>query len=655
MASYQYDTLPKDAFRLLTIVDDKGPVIQCTLSTFSLNDPPAYMALSYTWGSALPGDGLTADLDHTLLCDGAEIAITASLENALLSVPLTQEYIWADAVCINQQDLAERSAQVALMGKIYSYASQVTVWLGVADRSTQTAFDFIHDFASRVPEDLPGDQWDEVQVDQYFSDPELWDRLGRPKWTAAERHALIWLFLRNWFTRTWVIQEAVFASDAVVLCGSNSAPWRSLWLVSELAQYRNLTSIAVQEVAGAREFLTMHDGYFMPIAAIPSEIVSLKIGCRDIPLFISGHNEKRDHEVANLLHGAIRVTRNLRATELKDKIFAPIALVLHVFPIEDIIARLRPDYSKSTAQVFTEVSSFLLQHDALPGKSYFISMAGNATPARVEGLPSWVQDYSVPEDKTIILDDDCNFNCLAGISQDNNLEFTPSGPTLRLCTSRFDTLSELVLLPFLPIRQRRVAELLPLLQFAAGLPDFDARGEPAILSMIHSITANGTREYDDRSAYDKFREKFTQFFYLAASRGHISVDEILAPESTFSRLLNDFEGRMITAFPTYIELRNGVEDLGSVQIPEDQAFEFMMTTDRQAFLSTEGYVGIVPITAQSGDEIMFLPGSPVPFVFRKMDQPGEYKLVGEAYVHGIMYGELWRERLQPEWSPLTLV
>lgn len=84
MPLYRYEHLPKDAFRLLSIVNREGPVIQCALSTFPLDRPPAYSALSYTWGSATPGDGLTPDLDRTLVCNGSEVHITASLEHTLI-------------------------------------------------------------------------------------------------------------------------------------------------------------------------------------------------------------------------------------------------------------------------------------------------------------------------------------------------------------------------------------------------------------------------------------------------------------------------------------------------------------------------------------------------------------------------------------------
>jgi hypothetical protein len=38
--------------------------------------------------------------------------------------------IWIDAICINQQDISERTQQVQFMRCIYENAEQVLIWLG---------------------------------------------------------------------------------------------------------------------------------------------------------------------------------------------------------------------------------------------------------------------------------------------------------------------------------------------------------------------------------------------------------------------------------------------------------------------------------------------------------------------------------------------
>ncbi|KAI7779538.1 hypothetical protein LA080_000727 [Diaporthe eres] len=647
---HRYEDLPKDAFRLLSIVNRQGPVIQCTLSTFSLDRPPAYSALSYTWGSAIPGDGLTPDLDRTLMCNGCEVPITASLEHALRSVPLAYECIWADAVCINQQDVNERSAQVALMGKIYSQASQVLVWLGPADDSTQTAFDFIRDFASRMPDEVF--HFNAVESRLFFSENGFWDKIGRPEWSAVEKHALARLFMRNWFSRTWVIQEVVFASDAVVFCGSHSAPWQAFSVVSAFSSHQDLTRMAMEEVDGAREFLAMGGGYSRVIGSVPNNIELLKDDCINAANLLS--DENRDFESAMVLERIVWSTRNVQATDPRDKVFAPVALLLHLLPSEELTASLKPDYSKSVSQVFIEVTSYLLQNCDKPGRAFMLSLVGDTTWSQVGGLPSWVPDYSTHTPISIAAQFDRKFNCIAGLDLGMYLEFIPLGSKIRLWASQFDTISVL-LPPLFQKGQGSVAELLPWLQFAAALPDFDASGESAILSMIHSFTANGTREYDSRTAFDRFREMLTKVFCLLVGRSQISVDQLLAPGTILSGLLDDLERRRITAFPTRKQLRDAVDDPGIALKPEDEAFRFMKDGSGRLFQSTQGCLGIVPKAAQTGDEVSFVPGSTVPFLLRKAKKSGQYELVGEAYVHGVMYGELWREGLQPEWSSVTLV
>lgn len=49
----------------------------------------------------------------------------------------------ADAICINQEDLAERRSQVAIMSEIYAIASVVNAWLAHEDNNSTTAFQII--------------------------------------------------------------------------------------------------------------------------------------------------------------------------------------------------------------------------------------------------------------------------------------------------------------------------------------------------------------------------------------------------------------------------------------------------------------------------------------------------------------------------------
>lgn len=50
--------------------------------------------------------------------------------------------LWADAICIDQNNIPERNQQVRIMRKIFSQADRVLSWLGPAADSSDLAFDF---------------------------------------------------------------------------------------------------------------------------------------------------------------------------------------------------------------------------------------------------------------------------------------------------------------------------------------------------------------------------------------------------------------------------------------------------------------------------------------------------------------------------------
>lgn len=97
-----------------------------TLRVTQLKDCPNFTALSYVWGN-----GSTA----SIYCNGCAFAITANCKEALLSLRSIEEdvCIWVDAVCINQEDDAEKDGQIPMMGEIYTWANVVWVWLGPED------------------------------------------------------------------------------------------------------------------------------------------------------------------------------------------------------------------------------------------------------------------------------------------------------------------------------------------------------------------------------------------------------------------------------------------------------------------------------------------------------------------------------------------
>lgn len=71
---------------------------------------------------------------------------------------------------------------------------------------------------------------------------------------------------------------------------------------------------------------------------------------------------------------------------------------------------------------------------------------------------------------------------------------------------------------------------------------------------------------------------------------------------------------------------------------KDSASVEEFTRSRSFMATTRGYIGLIPEHAQTGDVICVLLGGPTPYVLRPVDD-GNYILVGECYVYGLMNGE----------------
>lgn len=154
--------------------------LHAQLDVVSLDEGPEYEALSYVWGCPTP--------PKTLNLSNKVVSIGSNLDSALrhLRHPSAPRTLWVDAVCINQDDLDERAAQVALMRRVYSCASTVVIWLGPAADNSDAAMQSI-------------------------------DRFDKAYWQTYEfQMQFMEILFRPWFTRIWTVQEFVMARHSIV-------------------------------------------------------------------------------------------------------------------------------------------------------------------------------------------------------------------------------------------------------------------------------------------------------------------------------------------------------------------------------------------------------------------------------------------------------
>ncbi|KAF3761751.1 hypothetical protein M406DRAFT_19732, partial [Cryphonectria parasitica EP155] len=116
----------KSEIRLLTLIPSSDPCgpIHCSLNHASLDDEPPFEALSYVWGPTNP--------THDIFIDGTKFVVGPNLHAALRGLRQRKKprTVWADAICINQQDKSDQAYQVPLMGRLYTVARTTVIWFG---------------------------------------------------------------------------------------------------------------------------------------------------------------------------------------------------------------------------------------------------------------------------------------------------------------------------------------------------------------------------------------------------------------------------------------------------------------------------------------------------------------------------------------------
>ncbi|KAJ4296384.1 hypothetical protein N0V90_006429 [Kalmusia sp. IMI 367209] len=183
---FNYPKLDEDDLRLLRPLTIQPDLLSFAMRSFPRTDTPPYTAVSYTWGEDAPTD--------LIYINAQPFHVRRNLWSCLYymgqdsEAPLT--HLWVDAICIDQTNDQERSAQVRAMGTIYRSAFCVSVWLGLPPWPAWHA-------QPRKPVKM-------LDIDRFD-----W-------WNAIQE-----LANRPYWRRVWVIQEFLLARDVNLYCGSN--------------------------------------------------------------------------------------------------------------------------------------------------------------------------------------------------------------------------------------------------------------------------------------------------------------------------------------------------------------------------------------------------------------------------------------------------
>ena len=334
MAPYEYSALDEEAseIRLLTLLPGRfEDDIFITMETVVLTKEhtPQYEALSYVWspeenpidisvkaGAAKHSETFSL-LDHSIeqrldTCILGTISVTQNLATALsyLRKEAESRVVWIDAICVNQQDTAERNHQVKRMAAVYSMANPVIVWLGPESHNSTSALRAIDALGSLVQVNWKTYTLTSVSTRELITrsknpfDDETWESVGD-------------LLDRPWFKRLWIRQEVRLAGEAYLFCGNEAMLWESL---------RNAI-------------------FYLRRAFMPKGISHLIDHCYEMSNYGG-----RTANTTNGLERELQSARSASCTDPRDKIFA----ILSLADKWDTTG-LHADYTKPVEAVFQDL------------------------------------------------------------------------------------------------------------------------------------------------------------------------------------------------------------------------------------------------------------------------------------------------------------
>ncbi|KAB2099390.1 hypothetical protein AG0111_0g12330 [Alternaria gaisen] len=645
---YQYQSLPilrdpEDVYiRLLEL--HKGPPsgpITGRLYTTLLSKAPTFYAVSYCWGppthkgtvhitNAAPPRDL--ENDNTLEIPATLVPLLYQMRGWRL---LKARTLWIDSICFNQRDNEEKTANVPKMRQIYMKAALTVSWLGPEVKGIAAAFDY----ASKLHTTWRREMAEQGQIvltaeEEKEEDVRVQVMVGDP---ALE--TLLHLLDRPYFERAWIIQEVVVSSRVWCMCGSALMPWNSL-----IAAYMYLMTTKLW----LWEFY--HGGRL-------NNVVLMKLSELD---WASGVN--LDWPGTLLRH------RVCLSSDPRDKIYAFYGMrcskALKELGIE-------PDYKKTTTVelVYTRLAAQALhkaQVAVLHVPRLVTTFCEESDPKLGQvTIPSWVPDWRWTKATPLSL---LNAEMLASetsavpdycASKDSVFEPSFDLKAWNLPNPIRDLEQLPKMLRLYGVTVAKVTQLTPrrwvlrktsirqtLLEQARSL-QFNQH-------QIHEWevifrTRRPTDELETRAMYETFMAGTTQH----TPDVKLSASVAFEKRQSILRLLRMFniQGFLI-CYIMVVLIERVLRRFGWVN-PEVQ-FRGMvghMINRKGALMvnvekSETRYYALVPSICRLDDHVVLVGGVTTPLILRKKDEGAEatWEFIGDAYVHGIMKGELWNER-----------
>lgn len=340
---YEYVPLerPDDEIRLLYIHPagwDED--MSCHLRTYNLDTAPAYKAISYTWGAESPLFQIWVDRKPILVRWNCLYALRQARLHGGGDLD-----IWIDSICINQQDLLEKSAQFAMMGDIFERAHCVFSCLGAMVESTSFLF---NTFGTLALVYRTGRPCDDCNICQTLSPSQ-----SQSKYKKAASDWLVHTLkagpdeifelcfavqefaLRPYWSRLWILQDVLLAQVVFILCGRRIFPMDDFSVAYNILQelrpaspdYEVLLLAMPEELRRGAQNMTKYlaDGYAkLDHNALGYILTSINSqGSRKAPPSLRAHSS---HRKLDLDH-TFNIMEKLHCADARDRVYGLIRVI----------------------------------------------------------------------------------------------------------------------------------------------------------------------------------------------------------------------------------------------------------------------------------------------------------------------------------------
>ena len=309
--------------------------------------------------------------------------------------------------------------------------------------------------------------------------------------------------------------------------------------------------------------------------------------------------------------------------------------------------KLELHYEMSVEDVYTLTAAYLLQR--MPLASY-LSAVEDKKRRELKDLPSWVPDLSVSHSSINGLRYGRQWDCSSTIRGLGTSIPSFDGRTLCLAAVEWDEVAELCEPTVDLIRNESVDDLVTIAT-KSGAKYANNQSQVEVLWRTLAADCTETESPAPDEVGISFRAWLCSQIAVAlrgARLGQTGRARIIKKYKCFKH--SSMTG-LLPSLPEVESYANSMEKLyASNDVLNDwikmeaKALPFAKSIntllDRRLFRSVKGFLGLCPASSDVGDSVWVLPNARVPFILRPRKSTGHYELLGEAYLHGCMNGEI---------------